>query len=84
MRHEIKVPDLGEEATEAFVAEWLIEPGATIAAGDEVVEIVTDKANVVVSAEVGGTMVEQCVAEEDRVSVGQVLAIVESDGAEAA
>jgi 2-oxoglutarate dehydrogenase E2 component (dihydrolipoamide succinyltransferase) len=82
MRHEINLPEIGDGITEAFVAEWLVPTGATVAAGDEILEVVTDKANVVIEADAAGTLVEHCVVEEDRVQVGQLLAVLEAaDGA---
>jgi len=78
MRHEIKVPDVGDGVTEAFVSEWLMPLGATVKVGDELIELVTDKANMAVESEFAGTLAEQLVAEEERVTIGQLLGIVES------
>jgi pyruvate/2-oxoglutarate dehydrogenase complex dihydrolipoamide acyltransferase (E2) component len=78
MRHEIKVPDLGEGVTEAFVSEWLVPLDANVSVGTEVIEMMTDKANFAVEAEAAGTLVEQRVAEEERVTVGQVLGVIET------
>jgi 2-oxoglutarate dehydrogenase E2 component (dihydrolipoamide succinyltransferase) len=74
--HEIKLPELGESITEAFVAEWLVPVGATVAAGQAILDVVTDKANIEVESDTAGTLVEQCVAEEERVIIGQVIAIL--------
>lgn len=78
MRHEIKVPDVGDGVTEAFVSEWLMPLGATVKVGDELIELVTDKANMAIESEFAGTLAEQLVGEEERVTVGQLLGIVES------
>lgn len=78
MRNEIKVPDVGDGVTEAFVSEWLMPLGATVKVGDELIELVTDKANMAIESEFAGTLSEQLVSEEERVTVGQVLGIVES------
>ena len=80
MRHEVRVPDLGDAASEAFVAEWYREPGDALRAGEELLELITDKANVAVDAPVGGRLVERCVASEARVEVGALLAVID-DGA---
>ena len=76
MRLEITVPEV-EGVTEAFVVEWLVEVGSAIAIGDDVVEVVTDKANIAIQAEVAGTVVELCADPEERVEPGQVLAVLE-------
>jgi pyruvate/2-oxoglutarate dehydrogenase complex dihydrolipoamide acyltransferase (E2) component len=78
MRHEIRVPELGDGIVEAFVSEWLVDIGASVEVGDELVEITTDKANVVIEAELSGTVIERLAAEEQRVAVGEVLGILET------
>jgi pyruvate/2-oxoglutarate dehydrogenase complex dihydrolipoamide acyltransferase (E2) component len=76
-RHEIPLPRFADGMTEAFVAEWYTEPGATIAAGEPLVELITDKVNMVMDAPVGGRVVELRFEAEERVGVGEVLAVVE-------
>jgi pyruvate dehydrogenase E2 component (dihydrolipoyllysine-residue acetyltransferase) len=80
MHHEVPVPDLGGAASEAFVSQWFKEVGGTIAEQEDLVELVTDKANVVVEAPVAGTVVERRFDAEDRVEVGEVLCVID-DGA---
>ncbi len=63
--------------TEAFVAQWLVSVGSPVIAGDEIVEVITDKVNLTVEADATGTLAEQCFAEEARVEVGEVLAIID-------
>jgi pyruvate dehydrogenase E2 component (dihydrolipoamide acetyltransferase) len=78
MAQEIKLPDLGEDAPdEAKVSFWYVEAGEAVSEGDDLVEMVTDKASFSVPSPAGGTVKEVCVAEGDMVSVGQVIAILE-------
>jgi len=77
MRHEIKLPELGDGITEAFVAEWLVAAGAGVTTGEAILDVVTDKANIEVESDATGVLAEHCVAEEERVSVGQVIGVVE-------
>lgn len=80
MRHEVKLPVFDEGMTEAFVAQWLVPVGGTVSAGDELVEVITDKVNMIVEADASGTLAEQCFAEEARVAVGEVLAVIDIPG----
>lgn len=82
MRHEIRLPELGEGITEAFVAEWLVGTGTEVRDGQAILDVVTDKANIEVEADANGVLAEHCVAEEERVTIGQLIGIVEvADGA---
>lgn len=80
MRHEVRVPDFGGAASEAFVAEWLKQEGDAVAAGEELLELITDKANVAVVAPAAGTLAECHAAAEQRVEPGDLLAVVEDGG----
>jgi pyruvate/2-oxoglutarate dehydrogenase complex dihydrolipoamide acyltransferase (E2) component len=80
MRHEVKLPAFAEGMTEAFVAQWLVPVGAGVAVGDELVEVITDKVNVTIPADVAGQLVEHCAGEEERVAVGEPLAIIDVFG----
>jgi pyruvate/2-oxoglutarate dehydrogenase complex dihydrolipoamide acyltransferase (E2) component len=81
MRHEIRLPELGEGITEAFVAEWLVATGKAVRTGDAILDVVTDKANIEVESDADGVLAEHCVAEEERVTIGQLIGVVEvADG----
>lgn len=77
-RAEVVLPELGEGVTEAFIAQWLVGVGETVTAGEPLVEVMTDKANLEVESTVSGTLLEQRFENEARVEVGQVLAVIES------
>ena len=77
-RTEVRLPSLGDEAgDEATVSVLFREPGEEIKQGDDLVEMVTDKATFAVPSPVTGTIVSIEVAENDVVKVGDVLAVVE-------
>lgn len=78
MRHEMKVPDLGQGVTDGFVVEWLKEVGEDVDEGEGLVEVMTDKANVEVPSPVSGTVVELLVAADTRVKVDDAIAIIET------
>lgn len=76
-RLEIKLeePDAGEELE---IIEVSAELGASVAQGDELIEVATDKANMVVSAPSDGTVIELPVAEGDVVAPDAVLVVLET------
>jgi 2-oxoglutarate decarboxylase len=74
---EVPLPALGESVTEGVVGTWHKRPGDTIAAGETLVEIQTDKVDAEVPAPVGGTVLEVLVPEGETVSVGTVMARIQ-------
>jgi len=56
-RLEIRMPDLGE-IDRAILVAWLVETGAQVSEGDDLLEIETDKATFVIPAPVDGTLHE--------------------------
>ena len=69
----IKVPQLGESIVEATVSRWLKNAGDTVAAGDTLVELETDKITVEVPAISAGVLTSRAVNEGDVVKVDQLL-----------
>ncbi len=78
---EFKLPELGENIEQGDLVRLMVSPGATVSAGQSVMELETDKAVVEVPSSVSGTVQEIRVKEGDRIKVGQVIFTV--DGAEA-
>ncbi len=70
---EIKVPVLGESVVDATVTKWLKQEGETIAPGEAIVELETDKVNVEVPSEMGGVLDSIVKNEGDTVAIGDVL-----------
>ena len=77
MRIPVRLPQFGESAAEATVMAWLVEPGATVAAEQDLVEVQTEKSVLTVAAPVAGVLVEQCVLPGAEPAVGDVLAWME-------
>jgi pyruvate/2-oxoglutarate dehydrogenase complex dihydrolipoamide acyltransferase (E2) component len=75
---DVRLPDLGEVGDVRVIA-WLVEVGAQVAAGDELLEVESEKATFVVEAGGGGRLVERCCAAGDTVSVDTVLGRIEAD-----
>lgn len=73
---EITVPQLGESIVEATVGRWLKGEGDTVAVGESVVELETDKVNMDVAATSGGVLQSILQPEGETVKVGDALAVV--------
>jgi len=78
MPTEFKLPELGENIDSGDLVRLLIKPGATIAEGEAVMELETDKAVVEVPSSVTGIVGEIRVKEGDKLRVGQVIFTVEN------
>jgi 2-oxoglutarate dehydrogenase E2 component (dihydrolipoamide succinyltransferase) len=81
-RFELKLPKMGESVAEATITSWLKEVGDTIEMDEAIVEIATDKVDSEVPSEVEGVLVERFFEVDDVVGVGQVIAVIETNGAE--
>ena len=79
---EFKLPELGENIKQGDLVRLMVAPGATVNAGQSVMELETDKAVVEVPSSVSGTVQEIRVKEGEKIKVGQVIFTV--DGAEKA
>jgi pyruvate dehydrogenase E2 component (dihydrolipoyllysine-residue acetyltransferase) len=73
---DIVMPRLSDSMEEGTVLRWLKSVGDEVAVGDELVEIETDKANMVYEADVAGTIVEVMAHEGDTLAVGDPIARV--------
>src|SRR6202158_3485076 len=78
MATEFKLPELGENIDSGDLVRLMIKPGASITAGEPVMELETDKAVVEVPSSVTGTIGEVRVKEGDKLRVGQVIFTVEN------
>ncbi len=78
-KYELKLPKMGESVAEATVTTWLKDVGDTIDADDIILEIATDKVDTEVPCEIEGILREKLFEEGEVVSVGQVIAIIDTD-----
>lgn len=79
-KFELKLPKMGESVAEATITAWLKDVGDTIEMDEAIVEIATDKVDSEVPCEVEGTLVERFFEVDDVVGVGQVIAVIETEG----
>lgn len=73
--HELCLPKLGMQMVDATIVEWVVEDGAQVEAGQEVVTISTDKVDTGLEAPVAGTIHIRVQADEIA-NVGDVLAVI--------
>ncbi|MFL5907485.1 MAG: lipoyl domain-containing protein [Solirubrobacterales bacterium] len=73
---EIVMPRLSDSMEEGTVLRWLKSVGDEVAVGDELVEIETDKANMVYESDLAGTLTEVMAQEGDTLPVGDPIARV--------
>jgi pyruvate dehydrogenase E2 component (dihydrolipoamide acetyltransferase) len=76
MPEEIVMPRLSDSMEEGTVLRWLKSVGDEVAVGEELVEIETDKANMVYESDLAGTIVEVLAQEGDTLPVGDPIARV--------
>jgi 2-oxoglutarate dehydrogenase E2 component (dihydrolipoamide succinyltransferase) len=77
----IVVPVLGESIVEARIAKWLKKPGDHVEVGEPLVELETEKTNLELSAEKRGVITSIARKEGDDVKIGELLAVVDENGA---
>src|SRR6516162_6642575 len=83
-RWEFKLPDIGEGVTEGEIVSWLVKPGDQVTEDQPMIEVMTDKATVTITAPKSGTVVETRGKVGEIVAVHSVLVVFELGGAGAA
>jgi len=75
---DVSLPDLGEDAgDEARVAFWYVDVGEALTEGDNLVQMLTDKATFDVPSPATGKIVELMADEEQTVKIGGLLCRLE-------
>src|SRR5579864_8226930 len=77
MPSKIVVPELGESVLEATVGRWLKKVGEPVSVGEPLVELETEKVDLEVGAEKGGTLSRIEKQQGEDVKIGDVLGIIE-------
>jgi len=72
----LRLPDLGASTGEAEVVVWLKTVGESITAGEPVLEVQSDKANVEVEATLSGTLARVLAEEGKILKPGDPLAVI--------
>jgi 2-oxoglutarate dehydrogenase E2 component (dihydrolipoamide succinyltransferase) len=77
---EIRLPKMGESVTEATITNWLKNVGDTVDMDEPLVEVATDKVDNELPSEAEGILVKQLFGTDDVAQVGDVIAIISTDG----
>jgi 2-oxoglutarate decarboxylase len=77
---EVTMPEMGESVTEGTVLEWHVAVGDWVDEGDTLVEVSTDKVDAEVPAPASGTVTRLAVEPDEDVTVGALLAELETGG----
>lgn len=80
MAFEFKLPDIGEGVVEGEIVKWLVQPGDSIEIDQPMVEVMTDKATVVIPSPKKGKVLETRGAEGDIVEVHSVIVVIDEAG----
>lgn len=77
---ELIMPKMGESITEATILKWVKNVGDTVELDETILEIATDKVDSDIPSPVAGKIVEILYKEDDVVEVGNVIAIIATEG----
>lgn len=74
---QVTLPPLAEGVDKASISFWYKQPGDAVKTGEDLVELVTDKATFNMPSPASGTVKEILVSEGDAAKVGQAIATIE-------
>ncbi len=80
MVYEFRFPDVGEGIHEGEIVNWLVSQGDEVEADEDIVEVMTDKATVQISAPVAGTIQEIRYQDGEVVQVGEIFVLIAEAG----
>src|SRR3954467_9830755 len=81
-KYEFKLPDIGEGIAAAEIAAWQVKLGDTVAEDQQLADMMTDKATVEMESPVAGKVIEVAGEGGDKLAIGSVLAVIETEAAE--
>jgi len=81
---EIRLPKMGESVTEATITNWLKNIGEKVELDEPLVEVATDKVDNELPSEAGGILVKRFFEKDQVAQVGDVIALISTDGEAAA
>jgi len=84
MRVDVVMPQMGESIAEGTITKWLKQVGDSVTPDEPIFEISTDKVDAEIPSPAAGVLVEIRGSEGDTVEVNTVVAVIETEGADAA
>lgn len=82
-RFTFKLPDIGEGISEAEIVAWHVAVGDRVEEDQQVADMMTDKATVVMESPVSGVILKLAGEVGDQVAIGAALVVIETDAMEA-
>ena len=76
-RYELILPDLGLGEQAVSACAWLSDEGTRVYEGDRLLEVAAGEVTIDLPSPATGVLVELCVHEDDVLTIGQVLGIIE-------
>jgi 2-oxoglutarate dehydrogenase E2 component (dihydrolipoamide succinyltransferase) len=77
---EIRLPKMGESVTEATITNWIKNIGDSVAMDEPLVEVATDKVDNELPSEAAGILVKRFFEKDQVAQVGDVIAIISTEG----
>lgn len=78
---KMTMPKLGESVTEGTISNWLVQVGDEVKKYDPIAEVTTDKVNSEIPSSFTGKIVELTANEGETLEVGEVICVIEIEGA---
>ncbi len=78
--YSFKLPDLGEGTVDSEIVAWRVNVGDPVGADQPLVDMMTDKATIEITAPVSGKLMSVAGAAGDVIAVGAELAVFATDG----
>jgi len=79
---DVTIPAVGESITSGLISTWHKKDGETVAPGDLLLTLETDKVSTELTAEIGGVLHIKA-AEGQEVKIGEVVAVIDAAGSAA-
>src|SRR5262250_2259356 len=83
MAFQFFMPDIGEGVVEGEIVAWKVKEGDHVALDQPIVEVMTDKATVELPSPRAGTIAKINYKDGQICPVGQILVVIDEDGAAA-
>lgn len=80
MAYEFKLPDIAEGVHEGEIVQWHVKEGQAVKEDQDMVEVMTDKATVMIKSPKNGTIAQLKAKEGEVVKVGDVIITINTDG----
>ena len=80
MLTEVIIPSVGESIVTAKILSWHVADGSLVTAGEDLLELETEKVTITIQAEVSGK-IKILIPEDQEISIGTVVASIDTQGA---